>query len=164
MESKKHLSAPELANNPAQLGELQRQVGLEWADFYAANIEPDNGAEIVLRNPAVYLRDVRPIQLPEKLRKEWVGLLEYSDAVAKVASTEDSGFSNDTSGIEKIQSLMNSGRINSDFRGSVGDIMRISSRLFAESIVVVPGNTSYYAGNVVGMEAWFSRRLQESSK
>jgi len=152
----------EISNNPQQVAEQQLTLGSEWADIFAATGTRDQAktAEIALRNPAVYLHDVRSGQLPEAIRLKWSKLLELSEAVVKVAGTEDKGWSESTSGIEKLQGLMFAGSIDAKYRGSISDVIRLSSELFAESTAIVPGNTNYYKGNVLGMQSWIRGHRQ----
>lgn len=161
------LSPSEIANSPEQIAQRQLISGNEWAELYANDSSEDapmKSAEIVLRNPCVYLNDISNDfsfnKLSEDLRTRWNSLLVFSDAVVRVAGTEDKEWNESTSGIEKLQGLMYSGSVNPKFRGSIADVMRLSSELFAESSVIIPGNTHYYEGNVRGMESWITRHRQ----
>ena len=158
MNEPESLTKTEKSNDPKQVAEQQRLLGAEWADLYATDVDKHSfkNAEIVLRNPLVYLQGLRPNQLPKDLTEKWSNLLNLSETVAVVAATEDKEWSTGVTGIEKIQSLMFSGSIDPAYRGSISDIMRLSSELFAESTMIVPGNTSYFAGNIRGMSSWIN--------
>jgi len=152
----------EIPNDPYEVAERQLTLGLEWADIFAktGDINQAKSAEIVLRNPSVYIRDVRPGQLPEYLRSKWADLINLSDDVVKRVATEDKAWDDQTSGIEKLQNLMFTGNIDPRYRVSISDVLRLSSELFAQSSQIEPGNTSYYIGNVQGMQSWISRFRQ----
>ena len=153
----------ELRFEPEYVAERQLTLGNEWADLFAekGNVELAKSAEITLRNPIVYLRDVSPSQLNEELKQEWSELLAFSESLVNVAQVDTKEWSNSTSGLEKLQQLMCVGAINPDYKGSISDVIRKSSKLFSESSRLVPGNTAYYAGNVQGMAGWIQKR-QES--
>lgn len=159
MLSNESLAKTEISNDPQQIAEQQRLLGAEWADLYAqgANKHSFNSAEIVLRNPLVYLQGLNPNQLPVDIEERWSNLLDFCEDVIKVAATEDKDWSVGTTGLEKVQSLLVSGSMDKGYRGSVSDIIRISSELFAESTLIIPGNTSYFAGNIRGMSSWIDR-------
>ena len=153
----------EITNDPQQVAEQQLALGMAWADIYANGTSrdnrPDQSAEITLRNPAVYLQDLDRQQLPEDLQKGWNVLLSFAGSVATIAATKPVDWSPGVSSLEKIQNLMHSGNIDQDYCGSVADVMRSASELFAKSTQIVPGNTPYFAGNVQGMESWI-RNIQ----
>jgi hypothetical protein len=149
-------------NNPELVADMQAALGREWAAEYG---NPDNemnpSAEIILRNPSVYLHEVRPGHLPDDLRKRWEDVLELSDLVAEQAATEQHTWgsaTNRVSGLEKIQALVRDGEIKETYRGAVADIMRNSSDVFAESTKYVKGNTQYFAGNVIGAAGWLKKK------
>jgi hypothetical protein len=93
------------------------------------------------------------------LRAEWEKLSVFADSVSSIAAVRPIDWGN-ISGLDRIQSMVFRGEIKPDFRGTVGDIMRISSDLFARSVRVAPGNTEYYKGNVAGAEAWIKNYRQ----
>lgn len=145
--------------NVELVADTQANLGQEWAAIYGnPTIEPDKSAEIILRNPSVYLHDVSPNQLPEELQKKWTDSLSYADTIAENASTEQQEWGREVSGFEKLQSLVRDGEIKSTHRGAVADIMRSASALFAESTLHVPGNTKYYAGNLMGAASWLPKK------
>ncbi len=148
----------EILNNPHEIGERQRILGAEWANLYAKHADKHSfkNAEIVLRNPIVYLQGLHPDQLPKEIEERWSKLLDFSEDVVSVASSEDKEWSAGTTGIEKLQTLMFSGSVNPEYRGSISDILRLSSELFAESTAIIPGDSKYFAGNVRGMEGWIN--------
>lgn len=147
--------------NPAENVELnipyedkQAKLGKEWAIVYADENKPlVNSAEIVLRNPAVYARDLERHKLPENLNDEWKKLNDFADSLSTVAALKPTEWGN-VNGLDRIQSMIFRGDINPVFRGAVGDIMKASSDLFSRSVKIVPGNTDYFKGNVVAAEAW----------
>ncbi len=150
------LSNSELETNPQQVAEQQVATAQEWATLYAdpGREQGSKSAEIVLRNPLVYLRDVNPQSLPEELQTRWHKLLDFSEALAVAAATRPVEWGADVVGLEKIQGLVRDGDIDPAFRGSVADVMKASSALFADSTQHIPGNTKYYAGNVRGAANW----------
>lgn len=156
---------PENVNDPLQIAELQRTAGTELANLYATSSLYSiarNSAEVVLRNPTVYLQDPSHNQLPEELQSGWSNLQDLSAAVVKLAAPEDKGWSADDLGIKRLQSLLYAGNLKSCHR-LIADVMEMASRLFAESIKAVPGNsdyTPYYDGNVKVMQNLLIRSKQ----
>lgn len=149
----------DLEQDPALIASEQVRLANEWANIYAnPDIEPDKGAEIILRNPSIYLDDVERRSLPEDLQLGWQKVEALADQVAESGATEDMEWGIDTTGLGKVQSLVFSGRMNPMLRGSVADIMRISSGLLSESMKHAPGRQSYYAGNVRAASGWLTRR------
>jgi len=144
----------QLKQNPFNVelvADTQANLGQEWAAVYGdMNIEADNSAEIILRNPSVYLHDVSPRQLPGELQEKWTDALSYADTIAQHAATQQHKWGRDVGGFEKLQSLVRDGEVKPTHRGAIADIMRSASTLFAESTKHVAGNTKYYAGNLMG--------------
>jgi hypothetical protein len=153
-------SIDQLIAEPARIADMQAMAGDSWAALYADRSagKLPSSAEIVLRNPSVYVHDVSPRQLPEGLQDRWLAVMEFTDAVVQQAKTVDHEWGREVNSLEKLQSLVFSGEIDPAYRGAVGDVMRASSRLFAESVREVPGNTRYYAGNVIAAASWLSRQ------
>lgn len=141
--------------DPASIAEQQRQLGAEWAEAYAR--EPSQSAEIALRNPTVYLRDVAVSTLPERLQAGWAELLDTSEKLVSAAETTKTEWGTDVSGIEKLQGRMFSGNLKPEYREPIAEVIRGASVLFADSSQFRPGNTNYYAGNVHGMRGWLDR-------
>ncbi len=158
----KDINYPELQQSPQQVGELQLSLGSEWADIFAVTgtTEQAKSAEITLRNPLVYLNDVRLSQLPEEIQDKWANLLILGEEVVKAAGTEDKKWSRSSSSLEKLQSLMFTGNINPEHRISIANVIREASKVFSESVAINPGNTRYYSGNVIGMQGWINRYRQ----
>jgi hypothetical protein len=144
---------PELT--PTELVQEQRRLGAEWADAYAAAEYPLSGAEIVLRNPSVYLHDVDIKQLPDDLQRRWTGVNHLADGVVSLTTAADqSRWSPGTSGVAKLQHLMVAGELGTDSKGATADVLKAASEVFADSARILPGNTKYYAGNVKAMGSW----------
>lgn len=148
------MKSPEQVLSAESIAEQQRQLGDEWADLYAAQETPLKTAEIALRNPVVYLRDVSLSNLPENIREKWGACLETTDKLVELAQTSDSVWSQGTNGIEKLQHLMVSGNLDSKYREPIAQTIRDASTLFADSSVIREGNTPYYDGNVRAMDSW----------
>lgn len=148
--------------NAELVADLQTQLGQEWAAIYAdPQQELDASAEIILRNPSVYLHSVSPRQLPEELQTRWAETLEFADLLADKAAVKPHQWgtpTNRVSGLEKLQSLVRDSEIKPEYRGSVADIMRNSSALFGESLKHARGDVKYYAGNVMGASSWLQNR------
>lgn len=142
---------PELLD-PMSVAEQQRQLGTEWAQVYAA--EPVQSAEIALRNPVVYLRDVTVTELPEGLQAGWAELLDTSEKLVSAAETVKEEWGSDVSGIERLQVRMFSGNLKPEYREPIAEVITDASRLFADSSQFRQGNTTYYAGNIQGMQGW----------
>ncbi|HUD07389.1 MAG TPA: hypothetical protein VMR34_05890 [Candidatus Saccharimonadales bacterium] len=147
-------SLEELERDPGLVARKQSELGIDISKLYA-NPEmnlPDGVAEIVLRNPAVYLKDVGSGQLQPDLHESWTRLLGFSDHVAQLAATKDSEWASGTSGLDKIQHIVFGGEVKPEFRRTVADIIRQASVLFGASTSTsgAEGNTRYYAGNVWG--------------
>ena len=142
------------------LGKRQAVLGKAWADIYSdPSKPPTSSAEIVLRNPAVFLRDVDKVKLPEDIRGKWKELSAFADSLAQIAATNPVEWGS-VNGLDKLQQLVFTGNVKPDFRRSIGDVMKVSSDLFAESVDVSPGDQRYFAGNVVGAESWLARASQ----
>lgn len=139
---------------PMSVAEQQLQLGTEWAQVYAA--EPVQSAEIALRNPVVYLRDVSMADLPEGLQAGWAELLDTSEKLVNAAETVKEEWGSDVSGIEKLQVKMFSGNLKPEFREPISQVIADASKLFADSSRFRQGNTTYYAGNVKGMQGWLN--------
>lgn len=138
----------------------QAILGKEWAEIYSdLNRKLVNTSEIILRNPAVYSRDIDRLNLPEELRDKWRNLSAFADSVSTVAAVKPIDWGN-VKGLDRIQSMVFRGDINPDFRGTIGDIMKASSNLFSESVKLSPGDTDYFKGNVVAAEAWIREHHQ----
>ncbi len=146
----------ELPTTPQEVADRQRVVGEQWATAYAE--QPAGSAEIVLRNPAVYLNDVNTFQLPGEQQEKWGKLSDAADAAVRIAGTVEHTWSSSSTPLERLQSLVRDKEIDPNYRSIVADIMRVSSDLFAESVEIVPGNTNYYAGNVLGAESWLPKQ------
>lgn len=137
------------------VAELQNTLGQQWAEVYAK--EPVKSAEIALRNPAVYLQDVALSSLPGELQAGWTELLDTAEKVVAAAETTKSQWADDVNSIHKLQDRIFTGNLKSEYREPVADIIRDASSLFARSSQLRAGNTSYYAGNVQGMQGWLKR-------
>ena len=141
--------APAESNGGAPVAARQAALGEEWARVYADQDRPiDNNAELVLRNPVIYLHDVNPHELPEGLQDRWNKLLGFCVVLADIADPEPASWTSQTHGLERVQTLVHGGRISPDFRGSVGDVIRVSSDLLAESVEYLPGRTANYQANL----------------
>ncbi len=156
------LSIPQEANNQGTLAERQVALATAWADIYryAPSDIRVTSAEIVLRNPAVYIENINLPSLPEELQDRWRKLLTFSKSLTAIAATEPISDDAKINGLHDVQQLVFTDRVNPDFRGSVGDLMRASSALFAESTKHIAGDTHYYQGNIEGGEAWLLRHQQ----
>jgi hypothetical protein len=128
---------------PADLiGRYQAELGQEV---------PPASAELALRNPQVYMQDSRLVaSLPPGLRERWNRLDAFAQGVASRGETRPKEWSEQASGLDKVQSLVESGEMSPSVRGGVGDVIRESSDLFADSVVIYPGNLKYLQGNVLG--------------
>src|ERR1700722_20892396 len=137
----------EMVNTPS-LGEQQATLGREGAKIFRDfSIPLDSSAEIVLRNPAAYSRNLDKIDLPEILKDRWIRILNYSDYLTKRAAKQTHTWEEDEkdlNGLEKLRQLVGAGNINSGFRDEVAGVMEGASELFAESIETVPGDTKSY--------------------
>lgn len=158
-----HESIPNLEalqGNPELVADIQVTLSQQWAEAYAdpAAEAADRSAEIILRNPSIYLTDINPAQLPEDLKDRWSDLLSFTEATVAHAATVEHQWSSNASSLEKLQALVRDGEVDPRFRGTVADVMRNASTLFAESTKQIPGNTRYYAGNVVGAAGWLRNR------
>lgn len=129
-------------------------------------------AEIVLRNPMAYADDTIRYRLPdepdeieprsnlERLREDmktrWSNVQQLCDDLAACISilpTDRTG----KAGLEKMHRLVATGNIKPDLQVVAGDVMRAASELFAESVVLVPGDTEHYETNVKIARTWLSR-------
>ncbi len=151
------MSSPEQVLNAETIAAQQRQLGDEWADLYAAQETPLKTAEIALRNPVVYLRNVSLSSLPEGQREGWSAFLENTDKLVELAKTTENEWAADTNGLDKLQNLMFSGSLDPKYREPIAQKIREASTLFADSSDFRSGNTAYFAGNVRAMDSW--RRL-----
>lgn len=151
--------AETLAENPALVAEMQAELGHDWAEHYRHNPQ-DRGAEIILRNPAVYLGDVNRNLLPEGLQGGWINLLKFANVTAEVADTKPDGhdWAEGVNGVEKIQWLVNGGFVAPHYANAVEQVIREASDLFDASTREQPGNTKYYAGNVIAAQGWLAQR------
>ena len=148
----------------------QATLGREWAAIYSdPNRQLVNTAEIVLRNPAVYLRNLDRHNPPEQLRTEWLKISALADVVSTAAAVKSEDWGN-IKGLDRIQNMVFRGAINPDFRGTVGDLMRVSSDLFSRSVKLAPGSVDYqpgmeeyYQGNVAAAEGWIRDYRQVQS-
>jgi hypothetical protein len=156
--------APEETTDTVSLATRQAVLGEEWARIYGdTNLPVNNRAEMILRNPSVYLNDIDPAQLPVGLQDRWHKLLGFCDSLADQADTETTRWSPSAHGLEKIQTMVQGGRVNPRYRGLVGFVIRDSSSLFAESVFHIPGNTTYYQGNLDSAEDSLQRQLPEAA-
>ena len=147
-----------LEQNPELVASEQVRLADEWARVYAdPDHEPTTSAEIIFRNPSVYLNDVNRSQLPEDLKLGWEKAEKFAEQIVSFGDSKETEWSRYASPIEKVQSLVQSGSMNPMVRGSVADLMRVSAGLFSESTKHIPGNTPYYAGNVRGAAGWLNR-------
>jgi hypothetical protein len=146
------------ATDDSSVAAQQAALGEQWAKVYANPEVPiENRAEMILRNPVVYLHDINPHELPEELQDRWHKLLGFSASLADVAATRTNRWSSAAHGLERVQTLVYAGEINPDFRGAVGDVMRVSSNLFAESTGYLPGNTANYQATLDSADASLQR-------
>jgi hypothetical protein len=158
--------APAEATDTASIATRQAILGEEWARIYAdPNVPINNRAEMILRNPSVYLQDVDPAQLPGELPVQWQRLLGFCDGLAAQADTEPVSWAPHVHGLEKLQTMVQGGRVDPGFRGPVGFVIRSASNLFAESLPHVPGpmNPAYYQANLDSAEASLQRQLPEAA-
>jgi hypothetical protein len=150
-------STPESPVIPLSIGERQVNAAKGWAEIYAdSNRTPNNSAEIALRTPAVYSREVDRITLPPELRNKWHKLLAHCDSLAELASHTPTEWGN-INGLDKLQAMVYRGNVKLDFRRSVADMMEASSKLYEESAEVAPGDQKYFEGNVIAAESWLAR-------
>lgn len=149
--------------DPLSVATQQVSLAEKWAALYADPSQEKGpaSAEIILRNPSVYLSSINPGDLPESLQDQWAKLLSFSDEAAAFVAAEPVEWGAGTTGLEKIHGLVRDGNVNPLARGAVGAVMRISSALFSESTQHLPGNTQYYAGNVEGAAGWLDRAQAE---
>lgn len=146
----------ELSTSPQAVAERQKQAGEMWAIEYANKV--DASAEIILRNPIVYLNDVNVNLLPMEHQENWSKVLEAAKTAVLLAGTgEVEGYSS-ASPLEQLQSLVFSNQIDPSYRGTVSDVMRVASNAFSDSVQHIPGNTGYYAGNVIRAESWLPKQ------
>lgn len=151
-------SLPGEATDDTSIAARQTALGQEWSRVYSnPDLPLDNNAELILRNPTVYLHDVDPTQLPEELQNRWHQLLGFCEKLADIADTETASWTGNTHGLERIQTLVYGGRISPDFRGSVGDVIRVSSGLFAESLQHLPGDTAHYQANIDSADSYLGK-------
>lgn len=141
--------------DPMSVAEQQRELGAQWANVYAN--EPNKSAEIALRNPLVYLRDVPMTTLPDNLQASWEELLDTTDKLVSAAATSETEWGADVSSIEKLQQKMFTGDLKPEYSLPIAEIIRDASALFADSSQLRGGNTQYYAGNIKGMQSWIER-------
>jgi len=119
-------------------------------------------ADVVLKNPINYLKGLQKEQLPRGLQEKWHKLLDFSEAVAKISGIDERSFSDGTTGLEKIQTNMNDGNIDPNFRGTISDVLRVSSELFAESYAMLPDNNhAYYMENVEFMDSLLAKQATQ---
>lgn len=155
-----------VVSDPQLVAQKQVVLASQWAELYEdSNSEQGpSSAEIVLRNPAMYLGDIDPNLLPDELQDKWQKFIEYCDFLAKQATGSSAEQNSNLIGVEKILALVRDGEYNPDYRGDMAEVMRQSSSLFAESVKHIPGNSKYYEGNVQGatsrLEREQSRRLK----
>ncbi|MBA2278860.1 hypothetical protein H0V99_00240 [Candidatus Saccharibacteria bacterium] len=145
-----------LETSPELVASEQLRLADEWARIYGNPTAegPDRSAEIILRNPAVYLNDVDMRRLPEHLQSGWKKTLQFAEDIARIGATKDYEWSTSANSLEKVQSMVFCGEMN--LPGSVSDLMREAAGLFAQSTKYDPGNTSYYAGNIRGASGWLT--------
>ncbi len=146
--------------SPTEIGKRQVEVAQRWAEIYQKDRSMTGGgastAEIVLRNPAVYAREVPHSSLPESLKKMWANLEKLAEALSVVADMRHTEWG-DIGGLDRIQHMVQAGSLDSHYRGAAADIMVTSSDLFDRSTELVPGNSRYFADNVTGAEAWLAQ-------
>ncbi|MCL4392745.1 hypothetical protein M1145_01215 [Patescibacteria group bacterium] len=151
-----HLSLDQIARDQLDYGE-------KWADILILNGMKglEQGTEMALRNPVVYLQETNLEQLPVELHQKWTNLLDLSEAFVQIAGTEKRDWGKSVSGLEKLQNLMQSGSIEPNYQVII-DIIRLSSQLFEQSITKVPGNvdSTYYQGNIEAMKSHISAMLR----
>lgn len=156
--------APAEATDVASIATRQAVLGEEWARIYSdPNLPINNRAEMVLRNPSVYLNDIDPAKLPEGLQDRWHNLLGFCDGLAAQADTGTASWTPEAHGLEKIQTMVQGGRVDPSHRKNVGFVIRSSSNLFAESVPHIPGNTAYYQANLDSAEDSLQRQLPEAA-
>lgn len=143
-----------LSFDPQTIADQQRALGAEWAQLYAAGLSHADRAEIGLRNPLLYLEDASPSQLPPDLQARWMGLLELGDAAYDTAATDQTRWAPGVTGLARLQSCVANDRIKPEHRSAVAQVLHAASELFADSVVIVPGDTVFFAGNIVGMASW----------
>lgn len=155
----------QLETDPMAVADQQVIWAKKWAELYSDPEagKPPKSAEIILRNPQVYVTELERGHLPKELETKWHQLLDFCDSLATTAANETIDWGENSSGLDKIQNLVFTGRVNADYRASIGDVMRNSSALLAESTKHVPGNTKYMAGNVYSAEGWYSRAVDGRS-
>lgn len=149
--------APEAENSVISVAQKQASLGAQWAAIYSnPAIAVDPNAETILSNPSLYLNGIELNKLPEDLDAKWHSLLDFSEALVAIAGHPDIRWG-DVNGIGKLQSLVASNSIDPAFRGSVGDVIRLSSNLFAESSPYEPGDTRFYANKIHEAEKELSK-------
>lgn len=138
--------------NPQEVAEQQVAVARSFATLYAgpSNEKSITSAEIVLRNPLAYLRDVSLDSLPETLGERWRQVNGWANDIADKCVTERMEWGQGLNGLEKLQNLVDKGKVDPFYRDMVAGVMVSSSNVFAESTKHVPGNTRYFEGNVIG--------------
>lgn len=143
-----------LSFDPHTIAAQQRALGAEWAQLYAAGLSHADRAEIGLRNPLLYLEDGNPSQLPPDLQVRWTELLELGEAVYGTVATDRTRWASGVTGLARLRSCIANNRIKPELRGAVAHVLQTASELFADSVVIVPGDTAFFAGNIVGMASW----------
>src|ERR1039458_9955438 len=95
------------ATDDSSVAARQTALGEQWAKVYSNPEVPiENQAEMILRNPVVYLHDVNPHELPEELQDRWHKLLAFSSTLADVAATRTTSWSSAAHGLERVQTLV----------------------------------------------------------
>jgi hypothetical protein len=125
-----------------------RIYGQRWAERFART--GDLGAEMVLRNPAVYTDRDTIAKLPPEMEAAWARLQHQTVDTLRAmnwdAWQQETRFG-DPNPLALLQQRVAANAVPTHFRGIVGRLIRDSTELFAQSVRHVPGDTRYFAGN-----------------
>ncbi|NTW61895.1 hypothetical protein HGB25_00550 [Candidatus Saccharibacteria bacterium] len=144
-----------------ELAEQQVQLADVWAELYSRPDYHGHGksAEVILRNPSVYLGDIDASQLPQDLQDRWLKFMTQASECVAISSTIPMQ-PDDKTGLNRLKDLVENENVRTEARPDVAKLVVQASRLFADSVQHVPGATDYYQKNVEAAAASLQLELE----
>jgi hypothetical protein len=132
-----------------------------WAELYSRPNYYGHGksAEVILRNPSVYLSDIDISQLPTDLQNHWLKFMSDANEVVAVSSIVPLQPDN-KSGLDRLKDLVEHEYVRPEARPDIAKLVVQASRLFADSTQHIPGATDYYQKNIEAAAASLQLELE----
>lgn len=159
----------EPAHDARYVAERQREFGSRWADALSdaaiPGMLPLFSAEIALRNPVNYAKDVPSVLLPTELDHQWQVLQDRSSIIVNATVGPHYEWAPESQPLDRLYELLKEDKtpyLTTPILGAIAGVIRDASELFARSSIEQPGNTEYYDGNIAAMESRLPAQRQGS--